>query len=112
MGGDQAQRETVMRVLNAGAKFGIMSYGRGHESEADHMGLFLMAAAGYDPEESVKFWERMDKATGGGGRQPEFLSTHPHPATRIRDLKSWIPQAMQLYNASKFKSKPMPLPLR
>ena len=112
MGGDQALREPVMRVLNAGAKFGIMSYGRKQETEADHMGLFLMAAAGYDPRESVLFWNRMDKATGGGQRQPEFLSTHPHPATRIRDLKTWIPKAMPFYEANKERSKPKPLPAR
>ncbi|MBY0232076.1 MAG: M48 family metallopeptidase [Gemmataceae bacterium] len=112
MGGDMAQKRAVLSILNAGAKFGIMSYGRGHESEADHMGLFLMAFAGYDPEESVRFWGRMDKAAGGGGqRQPEFLSTHPHPATRINDLRKWMPDALKVYRASKDRSEARPLPL-
>src|SRR5262249_3349254 len=70
---DARQRQQIMQVLNAGAKFGIMSYGRRHESEADHMGLLLMAAAGYDPHEAVKFWVRMGKATGRS-KTPEFLS--------------------------------------
>jgi predicted Zn-dependent protease len=112
VGGDPQERARVMQVLNAGAKFGIMSYGRKHETEADHMGLLLMATAGYDPEESIKFWERM-KAQSSGGRQPEFLSTHPSHETRIRDLTGWIPDAMPLYRASGHageKPKRLPLP--
>ena len=108
--GDQ-DRARVMQVLNAGAKFGIMSYGRKHETEADHMGLLLMATAGYDPDESIKFWERM-KAKSGGGKQPEFLSTHPSHETRIRDLTNWIPDALPLYRASGHTGdRPKPLPL-
>jgi predicted Zn-dependent protease len=111
MGGmSEGERRSVMQVLNAGAKFGIMSYGRRHESEADHIGLLLMATAGYDPAEAPKFWERMTKATGGGGRTPEFMSTHPSHETRIRDLIKWQPEALKLYNASRFKgAKPIPL---
>jgi predicted Zn-dependent protease len=111
MGGmSEGERRSVMQVLNAGAKFGIMSYGRRHESEADHIGLLLMATAGYDPAEAPKFWERMTKATGGGGRTPEFMSTHPSHETRIRDLIKWQPEALKLYNASRFKrGKPIPL---
>jgi predicted Zn-dependent protease len=111
MGGmSEGERRSVMQVLNAGAKFGIMSYGRRHESEADHIGLLLMATAGYDPAEAPKFWERMTKATGGGGRTPEFMSTHPSHETRIRDLIKWQPEALKLYKASRFKrGKPIPL---
>jgi predicted Zn-dependent protease len=102
----------MMQVLNAGAKFGIMSYGRRHESEADRMGLLLMATAGYNPGEAVKFWERMARATGGGQRTPEFLSTHPSHETRIRDLIKWQPEAEALYRASKNRGlKPEKLPL-
>lgn len=101
IGGDDPQRQQqVMMVLNAGAKFGILAYSRSHESEADHMGLLLMAAAGYDPRESIKFWARMQEANSGGGRPPEFMSTHPGHETRIHQLKEWIPQAMPLYEAS------------
>ncbi|MFQ3649444.1 MAG: M48 family metallopeptidase [Gemmataceae bacterium] len=100
-----AERRQLMMVLNAGARFGIMSYGRRHESEADHMGLLLMATAGYNPGEAVKFWERMARATGGGQRTPEFLSTHPSHETRIRDLVKWQPEAEVLYRASKFRGQ-------
>lgn len=98
---DPGQREAVLRTLNAGAKYGILHYSRGHESEADHMGLLLMAAAGFDPEESIRFWERMQKATGSGERPPEFASTHPSHDTRIRDLQGWMPEALKLYQARK-----------
>jgi predicted Zn-dependent protease len=100
---DPRDRMRMMAVLNAGAKFGILSYSRKHESEADHIGLLLMAAAGYDPRETVKFWQRMQTATKGG-RTPEFLSTHPSHETRIRDLNKWMPQALALYEASPMKS--------
>jgi predicted Zn-dependent protease len=92
---DPQQQQQVMQVLNAGAKFGILKYSRKHESEADHMGLFLMAAAGYDPHATVSFWERMQAATKGGAT-PEFMSTHPSHETRIRDLHTWLPQAEPL----------------
>ena len=53
---DVRKRQQLLSVLNAGANFGILSYSRKHESETDHMGLLLMAAAGYDPQESIRFW--------------------------------------------------------
>jgi predicted Zn-dependent protease len=102
---DPEQRRRVMSVLNAGAQFGILRYSRRHESEADHVGLFLMAAAGFDPKETVRFWERMRKMSSGG-RTPEFLSTHPSHETRIRDLTNWIPQAMPLYEKSDQRGRP------
>jgi predicted Zn-dependent protease len=95
---DPADRRRLMMVINAGARFGILSYSRKHESEADHAGLLLMAVAGYDPRESVKFWTRMSKL--GGGKTPEFLSTHPSHETRVRDLNRWMPEAMPLYEES------------
>src|SRR5262245_49053106 len=97
---DPQQRQQVLQVLNAGAKFGILRYSRKHETEADHMGLFLMAAAGYDPQETVKFWERMQAATKRGGQPPEFMSTHPSHETRIHDLTGWIPEARPLSKAN------------
>ena len=102
---DPDKQQQIMMVLNAGTKFGILKYGRGHESEADHMGLLLMAAAGYDPRESVEFWQRMSEATSGQS-PPEFLSTHPSHGTRIHDLKKWMPEAMSLYEKSATKSRP------
>jgi len=107
---DPSKRQQLLSVLNAGAKFGILSYGRSHESEADHMGLLLMSAAGYDPHESIKFWERMTSATGSDRQPPEFLSTHPNHQTRIRDLTRWLPDAMRLYENSRYKSQTRMLP--
>ena len=107
---DPGRRQQLLSVLNAGAKFGILSYGRKHESEADHMGLLLMAAAGYDPNETIRFWERMKEATRNAQTPPEFMSTHPNHATRIEDLRRWIPDAMPLYEHSEMKSRTKVLP--
>src|SRR5262245_47227099 len=106
---DPQQRIQLMQVLNAGAKFGILSYSRKHESEADHMGILLMAAAGYDPRETTRFWERMAKVSGGRS-PPEFMSTHPSHETRISDLHGWIPDALPLYEASANKPPVRRLP--
>ena len=106
---DPAKRQQIMTVLNAGTKFGILKYSRNHESEADHMGLLLMAAAGYDPRESLDFWKRMSSASGNGA-PPEFMSTHPSHGTRIHDLHGWMPEAMTLYERSQMKSRPRVLP--
>jgi len=71
----------------------MLKFSRQDESEADHIGLIFMSMAGYDPNEAPKFWERME-AMSGGQQPPEFLSTHPSHASRIKDLKKWIPEAM------------------
>ena len=89
--------ELLGAVVPAAAQLGyLLPYSRAHESEADHIGLLLMAKAGYDPRESVALWQRMNQA-GGSGRPPEFLSTHPNPETRITQLQGWMPQAWQYY---------------
>ncbi len=75
----------------------LLPYSRTHESEADHLGLDFMAMAGYDPHEAVTFWQRMAEAGKGQSKPPEFLSTHPADTTRIRNLESLIPEAMQYY---------------
>jgi predicted Zn-dependent protease len=81
----------AMTAYGAGSElFGILPFSRNHESEADRVGLTLMAIAGYNPEEAVPFWERM---SAGGGGVPEFLSTHPSDAARIRDLRRETPGA-------------------
>lgn len=106
----------VSGSVNPGAMQGLLgAYGvnvslpfnRKQESEADYVGLRLMAQAGYDPREAVPFWERMS----GCPRQmigkvcfrsqqsiPEFLSTHPSDLTRINQIESWIPEALQHYH--------------
>ncbi|GBU29412.1 peptidase M48 [Treponema sp. R8-4-B8] len=81
----------VMAAYGVGTTLGgTLPFSRKHESEADHYGLLLMAIAGYNPEASVPFWERM--AAKGGGTI-EFLSTHPSDKTRIKQLKALIPEA-------------------
>jgi predicted Zn-dependent protease len=68
------------------------AYDRQQESEADHIGLFLMTFAGFKPEETVRFWQLMEQRTSGG-RIPEFLSDHPSGDHRVRDFQKWVPQA-------------------
>jgi len=83
----------AMSAYGVGTNVGaVLPFSRSHESEADHIGLILLAIAGYNPDMSVSFWERMAALSGGGGT-PQFLSTHPSDATRISDLKKWIPEA-------------------
>jgi predicted Zn-dependent protease len=74
-----------------------MPYGRKHESEADIIGLKFMAEAGYDPREAAELWVRMGKL---GGQPPEFLSTHPNPATRVKDINSHMSEILPLYDKS------------
>jgi predicted Zn-dependent protease len=73
----------------------LLPYSRLHENEADRIGLTLMAMAGYDPHEAVRFWQTMSEQ--GGSRPPTFLSTHPAPESRIDKIKSYIPEAMRHY---------------
>jgi len=91
-------RELLMLAYGIGANIGVLlPYSRQHESEADRIGLILMAQAGYDPVAAIAFWQRM--AARGQGEPPEFLSTHPSHATRIEDLRTWIPEADSYYRA-------------
>jgi predicted Zn-dependent protease len=70
------------------------AYDRQQESEADHIGVFLMTFADYRPQEAIRFWENMTRATQGGGRIPEFLSDHPSDERRIQNMKEWVPRAL------------------
>lgn len=107
---DYNQQAAVMQILNAGAKYGILGYSRKHESEADHVGLLLMATAGYDPRESIRFWERMEQASGTRQSMPEFASTHPSHQTRVSELTELQADALPLYEASQAQSKTRLLP--
>jgi predicted Zn-dependent protease len=89
-------KELFMQSIGLGASIGLLKFSRSNESEADHMGLILMAMAGYDPNTAVSFWERM-AAMSGGQAPPEFLSTHPAHETRVADLKALMPTALQYY---------------
>ena len=73
----------------------LLPYSRLHENEADRIGLTLMAKAGYNPNEAVRFWQTMSEQ--GGSRPPTLLSTHPAPESRIEKIKSFIPEAMRHY---------------
>ena len=95
------KEETINLALIAfgvGSMVGVeLPFSRTHESEADELGLYFMAMAGYNPNTAPVFWERMEAR--GEARPPEFLSTHPDPANRIENLKRLIPKAMEYYNA-------------
>lgn len=82
------------------AQVGLLAYGRKQELEADEMGLYLMAMAGYNPQEAPVFWQRMESASGNGNRPPEFLSTHPAPENRRADLLKDMPRALEYYRAA------------
>jgi len=90
-------RQLVSIAYGFGASLGvILPYSRTHETEADRIGLIIMAKAGYDPREAISFWERMSEQDGKN--PPEFLSTHPAPKRRIDDIRKSIPEAMEYYN--------------
>jgi predicted Zn-dependent protease len=92
-------QQIFLGVYGVTANVGFMlPYSRLHESEADRIGLILMARAGYDPREAIPFWQRMNQK--GGSKPPEFLSTHPAPETRIKDIQTHIPEAMKYYKVS------------
>jgi predicted Zn-dependent protease len=93
----QEVQNIFLASYGVGSTLGSLKYSRVHESEADKMGVIFMAMAGYDPQKSIGFWERMKQASGGG-KLPEFLSTHPSDETRIKDLKAFMPQALKYYH--------------
>ncbi|MFI3188468.1 peptidase [Crenothrix sp. D3] len=97
--------QTAMGLLGIGAEYGILKpYSRTHESEADIIGMDLMAKAGFDPNQSITLWQKMDQASQG--QQPiEFMSTHPAHATRIQQLQQHIPQAMALFQQAQAMGK-------
>ena len=99
-GGSTKTRDNVMAMLGVGAQVGILlPFGRAQESEADLIGLDLMARAGFDPRQSIRLWQNMNAAAGD--RPPEFLSTHPASETRIRRLQERMPHAIKLYEQAR-----------
>jgi predicted Zn-dependent protease len=70
-------------------------YDRAQEDEADHIGIFLMTFAGYDPREAVVFWKHMKRISDErGGQPPEILSDHPSDEKRIENIEAWVPKAL------------------
>jgi predicted Zn-dependent protease len=96
-GNDQAQ---ILGLLGLGAQVGILlPYSRSQESEADLLGLDLMARAGFDPRQAVALWHNMAQA--GGEQPPEFLSTHPSHENRIEDLKKRMASDLKRYRQAR-----------
>jgi predicted Zn-dependent protease len=92
----ETTQQLALLAFGVGTQLGVqLPYSRTHESEADEMGLYFMAMAGYDPRTAPAFWERMNASAGS--RPPEFLSTHPAPATRIRDINKHMTKAVGYY---------------
>jgi predicted Zn-dependent protease len=93
---DETTRNLAMAAFGVGSQLGILlPYSRTHEREADELGLYFMAMANYDPRGAQEFWKRMQAE--GGPRPPEFLSTHPHPEARIKNMEEHMQKALQYY---------------
>lgn len=93
--------DIVMQGAGAVTSLGILAFSRKHESEADKLGLYFMAMAGYDPRNAPEFWKRMAANSDDEEQPPEFVSTHPSHETRISDLKANMPKALEYYHKSK-----------
>jgi predicted Zn-dependent protease len=92
-------RQIFGSAVGVGSELGIMAFGRNQELEADRYGMMWAAMAGYNPNEAINLWQRMN-AAAQGQKQPEFLSTHPGPERRIEQLQKYLPEAMKLYTAA------------
>ncbi|BFT29439.1 M48 family metallopeptidase [Alteromonas sp. D210916BOD_24] len=95
-----AQSGPIMAAIGLGMQVGVqLPFSRTHESEADVIGLDLMAKSGFNPKQSVELWQNMDKANSGK-RPIELLSTHPAPQTRIKNLQAHMSSALAQYKAA------------
>lgn len=91
-----AAQNVMLAAYGIGSQVGaLLPFSRKQELEADKYGLIFTAMAGYNPQEAIPLWERMQKAGGGG--TPEFLSTHPSEDTRIQRLRELMPEALKYY---------------
>jgi len=98
---DPQQRKQLIGLLSAGAQVASLPYDRQQESEADHIGLFLMTFAGYDPSAAIVLWQHMAEMSAQHGHPPEILSDHPSDERRISQIKHWIPSALAALDAYK-----------
>jgi predicted Zn-dependent protease len=85
---DEGSRRQIVGLLGAGGSFSDLHYERQQESEADHIGIFLMTFAGYDPRQAEVFWQNMGRRSGGGAI-PEIFSDHPSDARRVAQIRQW-----------------------
>ncbi|MFM1895314.1 MAG: hypothetical protein RLZZ385_388 [Pseudomonadota bacterium] len=91
--------DTTLQAIDLGTQYGLfLPFNRTQESEADQIGVMLMAEAGFDPREAITLWQNM--SAGDGPRPPELLSTHPSPATRMADLARLMGPAETLRRAA------------
>jgi predicted Zn-dependent protease len=94
------EQELLQKGLGLGARYGVLlPYSRAHEREADVLGLQLMVQAGFDPRESLDFWQNMAQASGN--QPPELLSTHPSHGSRFETLQAEMEQAVDLQQAAR-----------
>lgn len=92
-----ATQNLFMTAFGIGAQAGVLlPFSRKHELEADRYGLIWTAMAGYNPQEAVNLWQRMEKASNGQ-KPPEFLSSHPSEGRRIQELQKYMPEALTYY---------------
>ncbi|TVR43247.1 MAG: M48 family peptidase [Bacteroidia bacterium] len=93
----QETRDIFMLAFGVGGTLGSLAYSRQHEYEADALGMIFMAMAGYNPNHTITFWERM-MAYSSGPDIPQFLSTHPSNQARVNAAREFLPTAMNYYN--------------
>jgi metalloendopeptidase OMA1, mitochondrial len=97
--GGAAASKAFQAAYGMGANVGILlPFSRTHEYEADHIGLILMAKAGYDPHKALDFWTKMaENSKKQGQKAPEYLATHPSDQHRIDEIRKELPEALGYY---------------
>jgi len=93
---NETTRNIFLMTYGVGGQLGSLAYSRRHEYEADQLGMIFMAMAGYNPAATVAFWEKM-QGMASGAEPPQFLSTHPNSASRIKAARDFVPEAMKYY---------------
>lgn len=105
-GRSEAGRAAIQQAYGIGSELGVaLPHSRKQELEADHLGLLYMARAGYEPSAALAFWKRFAEyeKKRGGGKQIEFLSTHPLDEIRIKQIEGLLPQAEAEYRKHEFR---------